>query len=100
MCLRLYQILPWHVLQYLIFDKEENLYVPSYGHNKIYVISQKGEVSVFAGTGIAGSTDGPVGSARFNGPNSIAIDASGVIYVSEYNANRIRKITLSAESSN
>lgn len=80
-------------IQYLIFDDEGNLYVPSYTHNKIYIISPEGEVSVFAGTGVAGSTNGSVDSAQFNGPNSIAITDSGIIYVSEYNTNRIRKIT-------
>lgn len=79
-------------LQYLVFDKEGNLYVPSYGHNKIYIISPEGKVDIFAGTGEAGNADGPVKSAQFNGPNSIAIEPSGVIYVSEYNANRIRTI--------
>ncbi|MBU2650036.1 MAG: T9SS type A sorting domain-containing protein [Bacteroidetes bacterium] len=80
-------------IQYLIFDKDDNLYVPSYGHHKIYIINTQGEVDVFAGTGIPGNTNGSVDSAQFNGPNSIAITDSGVIYVSEYNANRIRKIT-------
>ena len=79
-------------LQYLVFDNNENLYVPSYGHNKIYVISSTGEVSIFAGTGIAGSKDGPVNEAQFDGPNSIIIDKEDAIYISEYNANRIRKI--------
>ncbi len=80
-------------LQYLSLDRQGNLYVPSYGHNKIYVVSAEGQVGVFAGTGVAGGTDGPAGSAQFDGPNSIAIDNSGTIYVSEYNANRIRKIS-------
>lgn len=83
---------PLSRLQYLIFDTEGNLYVPSYGHHKIYIINPAGEVDVFAGTGIPGNTNGSVDSAQFNGPNSIAITDSGVIYVSEYNANRIRKI--------
>lgn len=80
-------------LQYLIFDEQGNLYVPSYGHNKIYKILTNSEVVVFAGTGLAGGLDGQVEEAQFNGPNSIAIDACGIIYVSEYNANRIRKIS-------
>ena len=80
-------------LQYLASDKNENLYVPSYGHNKVYKISPEGKVEIFAGSGIAGGKDGALPDAEFNGPNSIIIDASGIIYISEYNANRIRKIT-------
>ncbi|MFH1195011.1 MAG: T9SS type A sorting domain-containing protein [bacterium] len=80
-------------IQYLVFDKHGNLYVPSYGHNKIYKINPAGEVSVFAGTGTSGGADGPVSSSTFNGPNSIALTQEGDMFVSEYNANRIRKIS-------
>jgi len=80
-------------LQYLVRGPSGYLYVPSYGHNKIYKISPTGEVSVLAGTGAVGSADGPALSAQFNGPNSIALTSGGDLYVSEYNANRIRKIT-------
>ncbi|MFC2120388.1 T9SS type A sorting domain-containing protein [Bacteroidota bacterium] len=80
------------ILQYLIFDDEENLYVPSYGHNRIYKINSEGRVSVFAGSLTSGGTNGHVDNARFDGPNSIAITSSGIIYVAEYNANRIRRI--------
>ena len=80
-------------LQYLVFDRYDNLYVPSYGHNKIYKISQKGKVETYAGTGVRGSKDGSIRDAEFDGPNSIAINEAGDIYISEFNANRIRKIT-------
>jgi sugar lactone lactonase YvrE len=80
-------------LQYLVWGPSGNIYVPSYGHNKIYKISSSGTVSVFAGTGTAGGTNGPVASAQFNGPNSIALTKKGDLYISEYNANRIRVIT-------
>ena len=81
------------MIQYLARGPSGNLYLPSYGHHKIYKISPAGEVSIFAGTGVAGGTDGDVTIAQFNGPNSIVINSDGDLYVSEYNANRIRKIT-------
>jgi sugar lactone lactonase YvrE len=80
-------------IQYLARGQSGNLYLPSYGHNKIYRISESGVVSVYAGTGIPGSVNGPLDSARFNGPNSIAMTTQGDLYISEYNANRIRRIT-------
>lgn len=83
---------PMALLQYLSFDANGNLYVPSYGHNRIYKINPEGRVSVFAGSFSAGGTNGHVNDARFDGPNSIAITSTGIIYVSEYNTNRIRKI--------
>ena len=79
-------------LQYIIFDEQGNLYVPSYGHNVIYSINIDGDVQIFAGTGKPGNNDGNCNNAEFDGPNSIAINNKGEIFVSEYNANRIRII--------
>lgn len=79
-------------IQYLARGPSGNLYLPSYGHNQIYRITPGGIVTVFAGTGTAGGKDGPLDEAEFDGPNSIAISAGGDLYVSEYNANRIRII--------
>ncbi len=80
-------------IQYLARGQSGNLYLPAYGHHKIYKISPAGNVNVLAGTGVAGGKDGPADSAQFNGPNSIALTAEGNLFVSEYNANRIRLIT-------
>jgi sugar lactone lactonase YvrE len=79
-------------IQYLVRGQSGYLYLPSYGHHKIYRISTTGEVAVYAGTGIPGYKDGQIDSAQFNGPNSIALTNLGDLYISEYNANRIRKI--------
>jgi len=51
-----------------------------------------GGVTTFAGAGMAGSMDGPVATAQFNQPAGIAVTASGVVYVTERNVNRIRRI--------
>ena len=80
-------------IQYLVRGASGNIYLPAYGHNKIYKITADGIVSVFAGTGVPGGKDGPVDSAQFNGPNSIALTEEGDLFVSEYNAGRIRMIT-------
>jgi gliding motility-associated-like protein len=56
-------------------------------HNKY------GEVSTFAGSGIAGSTNGTGTAATFNAPQSITTDATGNMYVPEYYNKVIRKIT-------
>lgn len=84
---------PLSKIQYLLFGRTGNLYVPAYGHHKIYKITSGGVVSVLAGTGIAGGNNGSLDSASFNGPNSIAMGKLGEIYISEYNANRIRIIS-------
>jgi len=50
------------------------------------------EVRVYAGTGKAGSIDGPGSEAEFDGPFSLAIDAQGNLYVAELDSGRIRVI--------
>lgn len=79
-------------LQYLVFDECGTLFVPSYGHNVVYAIDPSGHVRVLAGAREAGSADGEGLEARFDGPNSIVRTADGDLVVTEYNANRVRRI--------
>jgi sugar lactone lactonase YvrE len=81
------------VISYLAYDKRsENFYVACFSCNNIYVITNKGETKTFSGQGIAGYRDGPLNEAEFQQPNSIIVSKEGNIYVSEFSANRIRKI--------
>lgn len=50
-------------------------------------------VTTFAGSGVAGYTDGATTTAQFNRPNNIAVDPQGNVYVTDYAGSRIRKIT-------
>jgi NHL repeat/FG-GAP-like repeat len=50
--------------------------------------------STLAGSpGLVGATNGSGAAARFSGPNGIAVDSSGNLYVSDYNNHLIRKVT-------
>ncbi|MGN6178048.1 MAG: gliding motility-associated C-terminal domain-containing protein [Mucilaginibacter sp.] len=74
-------------------DAAGNIYVADSQNNAIRKISPSGVVTTFAGTGSAGSTDGPGLQATFNDPNSIAMDASGNLYIGDSKNNKVRKIT-------
>jgi len=60
--------------------------------NKIHRITASFAVTTVAGSGAAGSQDGPVTQATFNRPSGVARDESGHIFVAELTGRRIRKI--------
>jgi sugar lactone lactonase YvrE len=70
------------------------VYVADSGNHTIRKITLAGDVSTLAGTaGQAGSTDGLGAAARFNGPNGVATDSAGNVYVADSSNHTIRKIT-------
>jgi sugar lactone lactonase YvrE len=67
----------------IVVDVTGNLYIGDYGNYVVRKIAIDGTVSTFAGSGIAGSTDGLDKLASFNGPQGIAIDAQGDMYLAD-----------------
>jgi sugar lactone lactonase YvrE len=79
----------------LAFDANGNMYVVESGVNQIRRITPDGYITTVAGSSNNGSSqDGTGASAGFNNPFGIAIDANGVIYVSEAGGNKIRKLVV------
>ncbi len=75
-------------------DRGGNVYVADYGNNTIRKLDTNGVITTIAGkTGAAGSADGAASDARFNGPNAVAVDQAGAIYVADSLNHTIRKLT-------
>jgi sugar lactone lactonase YvrE len=75
-------------------DAMGNIFVADQLNHRIRKINRDGEVSSFAGSGIAGSADNIEGLlANFNHPRTIVIDKIGNLYVGDVANNKIRKIS-------
>lgn len=69
------------------------LFVADLRNHRIRVIDlQTRRVSTFAGNGNNGGEDGPAIFASFSQPIGLALDFDGVLYVSEFGGNRIRRV--------
>ncbi len=81
--------------QALTLDSAGNLYVADRANHRIRRITGEGIISTIAGTGVGGySGDGGAAmSAQLHSPDGIAFDPGGVLYISDSQNYRIRKVT-------
>ena len=78
----------------LAVDAAGNIFVSERLNHTIRKITPSGQVSTFAGFPLSsGSTDGIGSSARFNNPTDVVVDSSGVLYVTDFLGDRIRRIS-------
>jgi sugar lactone lactonase YvrE len=73
-------------------DDRGNIFSADARDPRIRKISGGAEVTTFAGAADEGFADGLGGAAQFRGENNIATDEAGVVYISDAQNNRIRKI--------
>ncbi|XID94937.1 S-layer homology domain-containing protein [Paenibacillaceae bacterium WGS1546] len=75
-------------------DSDGNLYIADHSNHRIRKVDGSGTISTIAGTGTRGYSGdgGAAASAELNGPNSIAVDSSGNLYIADFYNNRIRKV--------
>ncbi len=67
------------------------IYVADFNNHRVRTI-EAGQVSTIAGSGTQGFLDGPAASAELNLPDSVAVDPTGVVYVTDSANSCIRKI--------
>ena len=80
--------------QGLVVDSKNNIFVCDSENNLIRKVTSEGVVTTFAGSGASGSNDSATGtSATFRYPWGITIDSNDNLYISDYNNQKIRKIT-------
>ena len=79
----------------LAFDSAGNLYVADTGNQRIRKIAKDGTVSTVAGSGEQGYTnDGvPATSADLGGPEGVAADLSGNLYIADTLNQRVRMVS-------
>ena len=78
-------------------DGSGNIYIADTSNNRIRKVDASGYMSTVAGTGTAGYSGdgGQAASAALNGPQAVALDGSGNVYIADTKNNRIRKINSS-----
>ncbi|MEO1053300.1 MAG: IPT/TIG domain-containing protein [Bacteroidota bacterium] len=76
----------------IISDGNGNFLFSDTQNHQIKRIDQLGNVTVFAGTGAAGFTNGPAAQAQFDSPGGLDRDGQGNVYVADVNNHVIRII--------
>jgi hypothetical protein len=73
-------------------DAAENVYVADEKNHRIRKVNPDGAVTTLAGS-TQGYGDGTGATAKFSSPMSVAVDGAGNVYVTDFNNNRIRKVS-------
>lgn len=73
-------------------DSLGNVYVTTQTNNVIKKVDPQGNVTIFAGTGTAGTTDGPLTTAQFSSPSYVCVH-HGDLYITDNGSQSIRKIS-------
>ncbi len=78
-------------------DIDDKLFIADTGNNRIRTITPGSSVVTVAGSGVKGFADGASAGAEFAAPTGLAIDADGVIFVSDRDNHLVRRIATNGE---
>ncbi len=78
----------------LAYDASGNLYFAETANHIVRRVSTAGTLTTLAGTGVQGfaGDGGPATAAMLDSPSSVAIDASGNVFVADAHNHRIRRV--------
>jgi trimeric autotransporter adhesin len=82
---------PWAIT----IDANKNIFIADDANSRVRKINASGIITTVAGNGMPGFSGdgGPATSAKLHSASSLAIDAGGSLYISDYLNRRIRKVT-------
>lgn len=78
-------------------DASGNIYIADCSNNRVRKVNTSGIISTIVGTGSHGYSGdgGPATAAELHFPQGVAVDASGNVYISDYDNQCIRKVNTS-----
>lgn len=76
-------------------DGPGNVYIAEFGNSRIRKVDTKGIITTVAGNGVSGygGDGGAATNALLNGPQGVAVDSAGNIYIADTANNRVRQVT-------
>ncbi len=76
-------------------DAYGNLYIADLGNRRVRRVSPAGIIETVAGNGQSGSggDGGPASGAQLSTPRNLAVDSAGALYIADFDAQRIRRVT-------
>jgi sugar lactone lactonase YvrE len=81
----------------LAVDASGDVFISDYSNNRVREVTPDGTIRTVVGGGSSGLGDGGAAtSAQLDGPDSIAVDASGRLFITDSQNNRVRVVGLQA----
>jgi sugar lactone lactonase YvrE len=78
----------------IAIDGKGDIYIADFGNHRIRMVNGSGIMTTVAGNGTAGYTGdgGSAASAELNYPSALDVDASGNLFIADYQNYRVRKV--------